>query len=683
MNKKIIFAISLVMIISFSVIIHGETIPIIGSSVNGIDYNFSSSQSHNYLTIGPYQSDLLMLRVTTPYESTCFFGKTNYSSISEVFKGEYGTKHDEILELEDLNEGVNKYYVICKNNSDNYGYVNEIVFSVNLPIEGNIKISEKDPPLKEGQYKITLTTSKICQDTLKLEYTLDEIVYKKISLKSSDDYFYGYLIIPEGIEETVGYFRLSCGGEETKITGDNLFIVDTIKPETIEIINAVGYQGQIKLNWFYDSELDKFNIYKSENPLVEYTDFYKTSSKNYFTDNDVEKGKTYYYRVAGIDEAGNIADLSKEVYATSLYSNSSFTSSGLDVKLIGKVDNLISEINALIKDTEDITSNLNSEEKEKSLFEDIKLSKEIEDSVLELSSIKRDAEKYKLQDLTEEELDKKINTFNLRINIIKKKIPENLVIINEKEISREINEENIQKAFLEYSENQEITDRKEIQNTISISNENKVKITERAYNVEVFYLDGTKKDITIIEDSLDSEIEILDGFFYIIAIPKDIAETVSELEIMNLNYEIIKEDPVLSFNSDTKRVVYYINKEIDLNSLENILVSPIQILNENSKVTGNVISNYISKDSIGLIILVVFVALLILYFLVLKGSSKNKIVEIIIADIKNIEKLIKENKKEEAKQAYSRLKEDYKQLSNKNKEKIVLEITNLNESLLK
>jgi hypothetical protein len=680
MNKKI-FLMFLFIILSFTGI-YAETTQVIGNSVGGINYDFLSNQSYNYLSMGPYQNNLLMLRVVTSQEATCLFGRSPFSLGD--FEGRYGTRNEQILN--DLEDGINKYYIRCQNNSL-VGMVNEVVFSVNIPIEGNIKISEKEPPLKEGQYEIILTTSKESLDTPELKYTLDGITYKQIQLKGSGSSWQGYLIIPRDIGEGVGYFTFKArdlyGGEGTKITGDNLFILDTIKPETVEIINAIGYEGQIKLNWFYNSDVKEFNIYKSENPQAQYTDFYKTSSKNYFTDNNVEKGKTYYYRVAGVDEAGNIGDLSKEVYATSLYSNSSGIQSGLDIKLIGKVDNLISEIDNLVIDIGEINSALNSKgEKEKTLFTDLKLNKEIDNSLLELNAIKRDVVQYKMQDLTENELNNKLSSASLRINIVKKKIPENIAILNEKSINREINEENIQKAFLEYAPTQEPS-KKEIQNTLDISKEKRINLTSTYYGVEIIYLDGSKKEITVVKDYLDSQIETLDGFFYIMILPKDIVQKVSDLTIMNSNYEIIKEDPVLSFNSDTKRITYYFNKEVDLDSLGSILISPIQITTATSKVTGNVITNYINKDSLGLIILIVFVGLLLVYFLVLKKGSKIKLSEIILGEIDNIEKLLKENKKEEAKESYLKLKEDYKKLSNKDKERVILEINKLNETLIK
>lgn len=666
---------------------------ILGATTNIVDINYNFS-NNSHIDNNIHEAESVIIRVNTPIDTICYYTENEGFLPNKNFDGNYGTKHEKVLE--NLEEGVHNYYIFC---GEDFQNMQEKTMKVNfktiVPISGVLEIS-KDPPLKEGQYEIKLTTSKPCLEEPDLQYTLDDytfdgITYMKVELKGSGKNWQGYLIIPGNAGEVVGSFIFKgtdlAGRIGTKITGDNLFIVDTVNPETIEIIESVGYQGQIKLNWFYNSEVKEFNIYKSENPQVEYTDYYETTSKKYFTDNDVEKGKTYYYRVAGVDNAGNIAKLSKEIYATALYNNASSIQTGLQIKLVGKVDNLLAEINSLIEDINNVNKAIGlKEELEKSLFEDIKLNKENENAILELNSLKRDVEKYKLQDLTEEELDKKISSSNLKINIIKKKVPENLIILDKKEINREINEENIQKAFLEYlesSETQDSNNKKEIQKTLEIVKDKNIKITSKFYSVEILYLDGTKKDITIVKEFLDSEIEIIEDFFYVFIIPKDIAERASELKIMNPNYEIIKEDPVISFNSDTKRVTYYISKEIDLNSLEKIIVSPIQFLEETSRVTGNVISEYISGDSIGLIILLIFVSALIVYLLILRFKSKNKLVKSMISDIEKIEKLIKENKKEEAKEVYLKLKEDYKNLSEENKEKVSIEVEKLNEGLLK
>lgn len=631
-------------------------------------YEFSNN---SFIDGTIYKTDSVVLRIKTSAESTCFYGTSSYPYIP--FEGEYGLTHDAYLK--NLEEGFHKYYIRCGTISNP---VMEIGFATSVPIYSTIQLSE-EPPLKEGKYKIKLITSKTSLGIPTLEYTFNEIVYSTISLKGSGENWEGNLIIPDSVGETVCSFRFKgkelSGEEGNKIIGESSFIVDTSKPSTIEIINAEGYEGQIKLNWFSEEKINEFNIYRSENPQVDYTDFYKTSDKYSFYDNNVEKGKNYYYKIAGVDEAGNIGDLSREVYATALLSNYS-KKSGLNPKLVGKVDNLISEINLITKNIEDISS-LNSlkEEKEKTIFESLKLNKDLEDSISELNSLKRDVESYKLQDLSEEELNNKLASAALKINIIKKKVPEDLTITNEKQINRELNEENIQKIFFEYSSNPEYDYKKEISETLNIIKNGNIKISSNIYGLEILYLDGTKKRITLVKEIIESDTENIDNLYIVTVIPKEIAEKSSELKILNLEYDIIKDDPVISFKADVKQVVYYFNKEMNLESLEDIYISPIKILNEGeetSKITGRSIINIGSNGSWGIFVLSLFALILAIYFLRIKKESSIKPLLVIIEDIKKSKELLSQGKVEEAKKIYACAKEGYRLLSEKEK-KMVLE----------
>ncbi len=579
--------------------------------------------------------------------------------------------------MEDLKEGLHTYYIHCGNDSNPM----RIEFATSIPIYATVSLSE-NPPLKEGKYTIDLITSKTPLETPTLEYSFDDVVYKPISLKKgTGQNWQGNLIIPATTGNAVFSFRFSAkdlsGYQGTEIKGENLFVVDTIQPPTVGIINAVGYDGQIKLDWFYDEKVKEFNLYRSENPGIDYTDFYKTSSKNSYIDYNVEKGKTYYYRVAGVDEAGNIGDLSKEVYATALLNN--YTSaSGLNPSLVGKVDNAIAETNSVINNINDIKSSLNlKENKEKTLFADLQLDQSLSSAVSELNSLKRDLEGYKLQDLSEGELDSKLASATLRLNILKKQVPEDITIMNEDETERALNEDNIQRGFLEYFSG--TTDAKsydrEITQTLKEIELNNIKISSSFYIIEIMYMDGTKKRITLIEDEISSSTNNPDNLSFIEIIPKEIAEQSSELKIMNLGYTVIKDDPIIEFNSNTKKIIYYLNREVDLSTLQSIVVMPIKLPGpeENqSKITGNFIANVTSKGSWEIIILVVFALGLGIYFLRMKNESSAKPALIILENIKKSKELLKAGKTEEANKVYDKVKEEYKLLSDKEK-RIIME----------
>lgn len=680
MNKRfsLIFAIILVVLgLNF---VFSATTPIVGG-----EYLFINMTIEN----GIQTSDSVVLRITTDSETTCWYTDLKGASPSNSFEGNYGTKHEVLLS--GLDEGTYKYYVACGNQNNLKLQIN---FAIQIPVYGEIELSE-EPPLKEGQYEITLTTSKECSEIPTLEYTLDGITKKEVSLEGSGTSWKGYLIVPGNVGETVGYFEFEAhdvyGTHGKKLIGDELFIVDTVKPDAIAIINAFGYEAQIRLNWFYEEEFNEFNIYRSENPQIEYTDFYKTTTKKSYTDNDVERGKTYYYKVSGVDDAGNIADLSKEVYATALITNSSVVETGLDLKLVGRVENVVSEINSLIEDIQEIKSSIKEKQgKEKELFEDLRLSSEIDSVVSELNSLKRDVENYKTQDLSETELDNKLDSANLKINIIKKKTPENLILIEENSLNREINEENIQRARLEYLGELGENNKKEIDFVFDLAEERNLKITSSFYNLEIVYMDGSRKEITVVEDELNSQIDQIENFFYVISIPKDIVEKASELEIININYEVVKEDPVLLFYSDTKKIIYYIEKEISAGSLENILLSPIKVLKGEEKtsfITGNAISNVFSKftsnGSWGIAILILFGLGLLIYLVKIRKKDEVKPTIKALEDVKKMNEYLKQNKEQEAKELYTQIKKEYQKLSKKEKKLVVEELKEINDNRLK
>jgi len=647
-------------------------------SIISIDYDFSKNYSSDP-TIYPCSS--VVLRVNTPIETSCFFTDVENAEPLNPFTENYGTRHEEVID--NLDDGMHKYYIRC-NNLNSSGPIMEVVFRTSLPVYAQISLSE-EPPLKAGKYEVTLITSKKVLSVPTLEYSFDNLVYKPIALEGEGKVWKGFLIIPENLGDAIVSFKFEAkdlsGRIGNEIKGDNVFIVDTKKPSTIETIKATGYEGQIKLEWFFDEDVKKFNIYRSENQNLDYTDFYKSTNDDSFVDNNVEKGKTYYYRVASVDEAGNIGDLSREVKATVLRENITETT-GLAPELIGKVDNALTRIDLTIQDINNIKNSLNLKtEKEKEIFNDLKLNKELDNSLSELNSLKREVGNYKLQDLSENELDNKLNSAELKLNIIKKKVPENLIINEESSLNRDINEEDIREAILEY--NQELTERqveKSVRDSFNLIKEKNLEIVSNLYIVEIVYLDGTTKEISLIKDNLNSELEKLEDTFFIVSIPKDIAESSSQISIQNLDYNIIKSDPVISFDSDTKKIIYSINKRISSDSLNKIKISLIRINKEEDKITGFFVLNTENKASLeifGIVFLIIVFFILVFYFLYINKKKKNTKRREIEKKIEGIKEFLEKGDAENAKKIYDELKKEYQKLSKKQKAEIYEKIKKL------
>ena len=643
------------------------------SAVSIVNVNYDFNQM--YFSFGEVKSSSVLFRLNTPNETNCYYTAIKHAVPQTSFENNYGIRHEQLIN--NFEDGVHRYYFKCQNVSDSPSPVLEVVFIVNAPVFGEIKIS-KTPPLKEGTYELTLTTSKQVSKTPKLDYSFDGISYKPIVLQGSGNIWKGYLIIESNLREAIGSFRFEAedlsGIRGNELIGDSVFLVDTIKPPVVETIEVMGDVGQIRLKWFYEKEFEKFNIYKSKDPNVGYIHLYKTISEKEFIDNDVEKGKTYYYRISAIDKADNIGDLSREISATALL-GTSVQETGLRIELRGKVDNFISEVNFAIQLIDSIKSSISlREQKDRGLFQFLKLDKDLDSAKSELNSIKRDAESYKLQDLTREELDNRLNSVLLKLNIIRKNIPENLVIVDEVKYPVSSSEGEIQEAILNYNQ---LIDEKEYKKSISLTEEmirdSRIKILTSVYLIEVSYLDGTRKDFTIVEHEINSLLEKEENSFFILKIPRSVAEKASDLKINDIQYEIIKDD-VVAFYSDAKKISYSINKKTNFDAIKEVQLTPVRIQtpeHKKSLITGGFLFESSPTTSYGIIIVIVFFIFLGLYLVYfLKNKNSEKVIPL-IEKIEKIKEMKKEDNLNEINLMYQSLKEDYRML-NERQRKIVL-----------
>jgi hypothetical protein len=92
---------------------------------------------------------------------------------------------------------------------------------------------------------------------------------------------------------------------------------DTYKPAPPEGLQAQGAPGRMALFWAANSEPDLagYVLYRSTDPNLPKEKWTKLTptiyTKTTFTDEKVETGKTYYYYVVAVDNAGNTSDPSQ------------------------------------------------------------------------------------------------------------------------------------------------------------------------------------------------------------------------------------------------------------------------------------------------------------------------------------------------------------------------------------
>ena len=81
------------------------------------------------------------------------------------------------------------------------------------------------------------------------------------------------------------------------------FIIDTTAPAPPATLSASVTDGNVTLSWETVSDADHYEIWRSSSPWVLIA--VVPGSQNTYLDTDVERGKTYQYKIVAVDEAGN------------------------------------------------------------------------------------------------------------------------------------------------------------------------------------------------------------------------------------------------------------------------------------------------------------------------------------------------------------------------------------------
>jgi hypothetical protein len=650
------------------------------SSASVVRTNFNlSSNSFQSFNAGTVNTGSVLVEINTNQNSYCkysLFRGMVFESMSEIFDRTGGMIHQKTLIYQN-DEGV-KYYVRCQNDE---GVVSaselEIIFNINIPVSAQVVLSER-PPLKAGSYEVTVITSKETIQKPVLQYSTNGIVFNPIPLFGTGKIWKGYLIIPGTIGEAVGSFKFEgidlTGRKGERIEGESIFLIDTKKPELISTFRGTGLEGQIRLEWYMEEENEKYNIYRSTSPNIDQTFFYKHTDKTYFIDNEVEKGRTYYYRVSAVDRAGNIGDLSKEIMVTALINNIT-TSSGLNVQLLGLVDNLLTEIGLLNDDLKTVREGISRKsERERLIFEELKLTKELDRAQSEINMLKNDVEKYKLQNLNRDELEKKLSSSSLKLNIIKGIIPEDLIIKNDESVNTEINEEIISYLLAEHMPQIDDKERRGlIKSSVSLAKD--IKIRSEIIFSEVLYLDGSRKEQSLFIHSISSELERESSVSMILSIPFDVAMRSSEISMNNLNYKTPKEGPLFVFESDVKKISYSMPKRVDASLLKEIKISPVVIesnAQKSSFITGYAVFENGKGEQITMVILFLTVIGLSFYFIQFRRKKETLP---ILEKIYRLEDMKKKGL--DISEEYKLIKEEYKSLDDKQKRIVFKELKEL------
>ncbi len=644
----------------------------------------------------------VLLKVLTEVDSTCKYDLVSggdYDDMEENFDLSADKLHKKTFS--DLSDGIYKYYIKCLEDSSSQEPAElKLILRVDAPVSAKIILSE-EPPLSYGKLDVTLSTSEVVSQTPSLSYSFDGISYDDLPLFGSGKIWEGYLVIPKNLGEAALSFKFKANDLEgrlgTSLTGESVFFIDTVKPRLISDIKAIGYEGKIRLEWYFDDEVREFNIYRSTSQNSDYTDFYKSidyddddddyDGNYFFYDTLVEKGKTYYYRVSAVDNSGNEGDLSREVFSTALINNES-SDYGLAPELRSLVDNLLVEIDFIDSEISKIKKSISSKsDEERTLFSNLRLENEIEGSVSELSTLRKTVENYKLQDLTENSLNNKLDSAQIKLNIIKKKVPEGMVVIEKDSFAEEVDEQRVYEGILKLEP--QILDKikeKSVEETLQLVEDSGLSIISNVYVIRIIYLDGSEKEISVVKKAIYAELENEKNTYFIEIIPSSLVDKISSIEVINFDYDIVNEDS-LSFSSDTKEIIYSIPENLNINKLKEIKLSLIRIyqeeeFNSSSSITGYFLLDPENRGYIGIVVGIVLVLIIGVYFWYLvrkrlKGRALeiyNKIEEGLV--------FLDKNDLKGAIEIYNSAREDYSGIEKKYKKKIFKKLNYLHNEII-
>ncbi|MCK4997504.1 hypothetical protein KAS08_04315 [Candidatus Pacearchaeota archaeon] len=658
----------------------------------------STNISDTHIEVIP--SDSLVLQVSTSVSKLCRYSKTPWAPFHDMTNFEDNFEIIHKKPLTELTDGIHRYFVRCTEWSPDEVLPLtdiaelEIVFRINAPIAADIIIEDAaqdimgNDVLKAGKYKVSLITTKRPSATPSLSYSYDGISYKPIIIDSSGDssgnFWKGYLVIPKSAGEKIGTFKFEAtaleGGGGTKIRSGSIFSIDTTAPTSISNVEAIGEYKRIRLEWFSpEDDIKSINIYRSITPGVSRADLYKTidADNQYYSDNDVSKLKTYYYRISPVDEASNVADLSPEVSAMTRRDNNT-VATGLSSELVSLVDAMLTELKLLDDDINNAQSILDDKsDSEKELLRTLGISGSISSSLSELNALEREITNYKLQNLNSDVLNSRLSSSRIKLNIIKKKVPSQILTIDSSRKEIKITDDDLRTALIEYST--ELTPSqidKSIKQSFKMMEENNLEIVSEITVFETVYLDGSKSSKTIIKHFINSVLERGSDKYLLLKLPSAISS--DYIKIKNLDYTEEKYG-LFSFGTDVKVITYILDDKTDVQVLNQIILSPVKISQDSNMLTGYFLSEIPNSGSLGMTLLVLMVCSLVIYLTVMKKKQQQYSIASFLQKARKVKGLQSKGSHDEANSLYNSLQLDYASLTEDEKSKVFNKISHLHK----
>jgi len=591
----------------------------------GVVYDTTAPTITDYGPEYSIPADYTTLYVSTDEMASCVYNSSNSTPIS--LSTSNGLNHQVLLQ--GLSEGMHYYTVMCTDIYGNRmaeGY--SINFSVSIPVSADVDFSSPSP-LKAGLYQITLITSRSVIPTPQLNYNIGG-TSGSIELVGSGSTWKGYLIIPPDAGDKVGSFSFSgtdyYGQTGNLITSGKLFLVDTVPPAQPTISAFSNPDGSIGLMIRYDGEaLSEFNIYRAGSAGVTLMDFYTNSSNaSSFTDRQVSQGKTYYYAVSAVDQAGNEGSFSNEVSAVSMKSDSN--SSQISPEALKSINRAMALAESSIETVSQRISAISSSS-DRDAIEATGILQDAGDAKTRLQNIYDSLNALKSSSGDDSDINSEVARQELAIRSIESSVPLDVKVTEYSPTSVQASGEDIASAISKASP-QNSGDLNYLKNVnaaqSAISQKVSGKLVSAVYETSTQYFTFINEKITANQQVNDSTLVIL--------IPKSVAEDTSNIDFITAGYSVIQNDPVVSFpysasSSGQSTTIEYVIKgkasESDLSGIKAVLME-----NQNgspSPATGNAVAKTIKSNAkyIGIIIGMLVLGILAAYYFRMGKQRKD------------------------------------------------------------
>jgi len=379
---------------------------------------------------------------------------------------------------------------------------------------------------------------------------------------------------------------------------------------------------------------------------------------------DFETGK-YSWNVYCCDNSSNCNNDLDYYRKFNVSLNSSTTSSTnetmADYEKKEELDYLITKIEEFIQKQ----SSYGAEEKE--ALEDLGITKDLDTDLKILKQIDQDLG-YHVSLIKDEALRKKtIKEKEDQIEEIKGKVPLDMKILGKHEFVKNSLAKNMKSIVQDYIDSKGIkANSKTVKRLTELNSDiqNYIVVSTGVKQIEISYFNYTS-EITLITKKIEIKNDTFNTLLEVV--PKEVIENASEITFLTKN-EVIKEDPIFAVSVDdlkNERIVYYINKSIDLKKIEDTETIIFKEFAINTKITGFFILDLENTSLIYyilLIFLVIVVAYLVWFYLRKRKIAQWKKEENVIrifAYIKEANRALEKKDVIVAKENYHKIQEVY------------------------